>query len=67
MFVNVRENNVDQALKALKRKIQKNGILRDIRLRVCYEKPSVKLARKKAEAIKRNKKLQRKKQDIISI
>ena len=57
----VRENNVDQALKALKKKMQREGIFREMKLRQHYEKPSVKRAREKAEAIRRARKLARKK------
>src|SRR4029450_7859113 len=57
----VRDNNVDQALKALKKKMQREGILRGMRLGGHYEKPSEKKAREKAEAIRRARKLARKK------
>jgi small subunit ribosomal protein S21 len=59
--VTVRDNNVDQALKALKKKMQREGIFREMKLRNHYEKPSVKKAREKAEAIRRGRKLARKK------
>ncbi len=61
MHVTVRDNNVDQALKALKKKMQREGIFREMKLRNHYEKPSVKRAREKAEAIRRGRKLARKK------
>jgi small subunit ribosomal protein S21 len=58
----VRENNVDQALKALKRKkMQREGVFREMKLRGHYEKPSEKRVREKAEAIRRARKLARKK------
>ena len=57
----VRDNNVDQALKALKKKMQREGIFREMKLRGHYEKPSEKRAREKAEAIRRARKLARKK------
>tara|TARA_Y100000590_G_scaffold470658_1_gene667486 strand:- start:9443 stop:9655 length:213 start_codon:yes stop_codon:yes gene_type:complete len=60
--VTVRDNNVDQALKALKKKMQREGIFREMKLRNHYEKPSEKRAREKAEAIRRGRKLARKKQ-----
>ena len=60
MQVSVRDNNVDQALKALKKKMQREGIFREMKLRNHYEKPSVKKAREKAEAIRRGRKLARK-------
>ncbi len=60
MQVLVRDNNVDQALKALKKKMQREGIFREMKLRGHYEKPSEKRAREKAEAIRRARKLARK-------
>jgi small subunit ribosomal protein S21 len=57
----VRDNNVDQALKVLKKKMQREGVFREMRLRRHYEKPSEKRAREKAEAIRRARKLARKK------
>ena len=56
----VRDNNVDQALRALKKKMQREGIYREMKLRNYYEKPSVKRAREQAEAIRRARKLARK-------
>jgi len=56
----VRDNNVDQALKALKKKMQREGIFREMKLRRSYEKPSERKAREKAEAIRRARKLERK-------
>ena len=61
MQVLVRDNNVDQALKALKKKMQREGIFREMKRRGAYEKPSEKRARERAEAIRRYRKLQRKK------
>jgi small subunit ribosomal protein S21 len=57
----VRDNNVDQALKALKKKMQREGIFREMKLRGHFEKPSEKKARQKAEAVRRARKLARKK------
>jgi small subunit ribosomal protein S21 len=57
----VRDNNVDQALRALKKKLQREGVFREMKLRNFYEKPSEKRAREKAEAIRRTRKLARKK------
>jgi len=61
MQVIVRDNNVDQALRVLKKKMQREGVFREMKLRRHYEKPSEKRARQKAEAIRRNRKLARKK------
>jgi len=58
--VTVRDNNVDQALKALKKKLQREGVFREMKLRNFYEKPSEKRAREKAEAVRRARKLARK-------
>jgi small subunit ribosomal protein S21 len=57
----VRDNNVDQALKALKRKMQREGVFREMKLRKHYEKPSERRVRERAEAIRRARKLARKK------
>ena len=61
MQVVVRDNNVDQALKVLKKKMQREGIFREMKLRGAFEKPSEKKAREKAEAVRRTRKLARKK------
>jgi len=58
--VTVRDNNVDQALKALKKKMQREGIFREMKLRRAYEKPSERKTREKAEAVRRARKLERK-------
>jgi small subunit ribosomal protein S21 len=59
----VRDNNVDQALKALKKKMQREGVFREMKLRRAYEKPSERKAREKAEAVRRHRKLLRKRMD----
>ncbi len=56
----VRENNVEQALRALKKKMQREGTFREMKRRKFYEKPSEKRARQKAEAVRRARKLHRK-------
>ena len=60
VHVTVRDNNVDQALKALKKKMQREGVFREMKLRRSYEKPSERRAREKAEAVRRARKLERK-------
>jgi len=60
MQVFVRDNNVDQALKALKRKLQREGVFRELRRKKFFEKPSERKAREKSEAIRRVRKLARK-------
>ena len=61
MQVLVRDNNVDQALKVLKKKMQREGIFREMKVRRHYEKPSERRIREKSEAIRRARKLARKK------
>jgi small subunit ribosomal protein S21 len=56
----VSDNNVDQAIRALKKKMQREGIFREMKMRGHYEKPSEKRAREKAEAVRRARKLARK-------
>lgn len=60
MQVVVRDNNVDQALRALKKKLQREGVYREMKLRRFYEKPSEKKAREQAAAVRRARKLERK-------
>lgn len=61
MQVIVRENNVEQALRVLKKKLQREGVFREMRARSAYEKPSEKRVRERADAIRRLRKLERKK------
>ena len=56
----VRDNNVDHALRTLKKKMQREGMYREMKKRRAYEKPSEKKAREKAESVRRWRKLQRK-------
>ena len=58
--VNVRDKNVEQALRALKKKMQREGVFREMKLRRFYEKPSEKKAREKSESIRRWRKMERK-------
>ena len=60
MQIIVRDNNVDQALRALKKKLQREGVYREMKLRRHYEKPSEKRARERAAAVRRARKLERK-------
>jgi small subunit ribosomal protein S21 len=57
----VRDNNVDQALRVLKKKMQREGLFREMKQRRSYEKPSERKNREKSEAIRRARKLARKK------
>lgn len=60
MQVIVRDNNVDQALRVLKKKLQREGVFREMKRRRAYEKPSERRAREKGEAIRRGRKAARK-------
>ena len=60
MEVSVRDNDVDQALRALKKKLQREGVYREMKMRRFYEKPSERKAREKAAAVRRSRKLDRK-------
>ncbi len=61
MQVLVRDNNVDQALRVLKKKMQREGVFREMKRRCFYEKPSERANREKSEAVRRQRKLARKK------
>jgi small subunit ribosomal protein S21 len=63
MQIVVRDNNVDQALRALKKKLQREGVYREMKLRRHYEKPSEKRVREKAAAVRRARKLERKRME----
>ena len=60
MQVLVRDNNVDQALRVLKKKLQREGVFREMKRRSAYEKPSERRVREKADAIRRARKAARK-------
>ena len=55
------QNNMEQALRALKKKMQREGIYREMKMRRHFEKPSEARVRKQAESIRRRRKLERKK------
>lgn len=61
--VSVRDNNVDQALRVLKKKMQREGLFREMKLRRNFEKPCEKRAREKAEAVRRSRKMDRKRKE----
>ena len=61
--VSVRDNNVEQALRALKKKLQREGIFREMKIRKHYEKPSEKKKREASEAVRRWRKMERKRRD----
>lgn len=57
----VRDNNIEQALRVLKKKMQREGVFREMRQRQAYEKPSERKTREKTEAVRRARKVARKK------
>jgi len=61
MQVIVRDNNVEQAIRVLKKKMQKEGLFREMKERRAYEKPSERRARERAQAVARVRKAARKK------
>lgn len=61
MRIFVKDNNIDQALRFLKKKMQREGILREMKMHAAYEKPSERRVRERAEAVRRAKKMARKK------
>lgn len=63
MFVTVRDNNVDQALRVLKKKMQREGLFREMKNRRNYEKPSERRARENAKSTRRVRKLMRKRME----
>ena len=60
MQVLVRDNNVEQALRVLKKKMQREGVFREMKRRRFYEKPSEQSTREKGEAVRRARKAARK-------
>ena len=65
MQVVVKNGNVERAMRTLKKKIQKEGLLRELKQKQYFEKPSAKKARKKAEGIKRYQRNLKKKQERL--
>lgn len=59
----VRDNNVEQALRALKKKLQREGLFREMKARKTFEKPSEKRKREKEESVRRWRKLDRKRKE----
>ena len=63
--VTVKNGNVDRAMRTLKKKLQKEGLLKELKQRQYFEKPSAKKARKKAEGIKRYQRNLKKKMERL--
>ena len=59
LFVNVKDNNVEQAIRSLKKKMQREGLYKEMKLRKNFEKPCLKRAREKEENIRRSRKTAR--------
>jgi len=62
--VTVKDNNIEQALRSLKKRMQREGLFREMKLRKHYEKPSLRKAREKEESIRRSRKLKRRNNDF---
>ena len=61
--ITVKDNNIEQALRNLKKRMQREGLYREMKLRKYYEKPSLRKAREKEESIRRLRKLKRRNND----
>src|SRR5437667_11961770 len=59
MKIDVRDNQIEPALKALKKQMLKDGLFQEMKRRVAYDKPSVKRKRKQAAARKKRRKAMR--------
>ncbi len=64
LTVNVKDNNIEQALRSMKKKLQREGLFKEMKLRKHYEKPSLKRAREKEENIRRARKTARQRQNF---
>ena len=65
MQVAVKNGNVERAMRTLKKKLQKEGLLKELKQKQYFEKPSAKKARKKAEGIKRYQRNLKKKMERL--
>ena len=65
--IEVKDNNVDQALKILKRKLQREGFFKILKIKSNYEKPSERKKREKSENIRRSKKIQRMRNNFLLV
>lgn len=59
----VRDNDINSALRVLKRKMQREGTFREMKRRRSYEKPSERRVREQAEAVRRYRKMLRKRME----
>lgn len=65
LTVTVRDGNIEKAMRIFKKKVQKAGILKELKAKQFYEKPAEKKQRKKKEAVKRWRKMQKKLEDRL--
>ena len=63
--VKVRNNNVEKAIRQLKKKVMKEGILKEVKMRQYFEKPTLKRQRKAKEGLKRISKLKRQQEKFL--
>jgi len=63
--VKVRNNNIEKAIRQLKKKVMKEGILKEIKMRQYYEKPTLKRQRRAKEGLKRINKLKRQQEKFL--
>jgi small subunit ribosomal protein S21 len=63
MQVFVRDNDVEKALRILKKKMQREGLFREMKRRRSYEKPSEQRVRQEAETVRRHRKAMRKRME----
>ena len=56
LTVYVKDNNIEQALRNLKKKLQREGLFKEMKLRKHYEKPCLKKAREKEDNLRRSRK-----------
>ena len=63
LTVNVKDNNIEQALRSMKKKLQREGLFKEMKLRKHYEKPSLRKAREKEENIRRSRKAAKQRQN----
>ena len=61
----VKNGNVERAMRTLKKKLQKEGLLKELKQKQYFEKPSAKRKRKKAEGIKRYQRNLKKKMERV--
>jgi small subunit ribosomal protein S21 len=66
MRVDVRNNNIERALKVMKRKLSDDGMFKELQQRQFYEKPSEKRKRKMRQAVSRQAKADRERMELLN-